>query len=54
MPHRQKASNMRGEKEEEVPVGLVENDHLVASWREAHRLARKSFDRLAHDIDAPV
>lgn len=43
-----------GTQRKEVPVGFVEDDDLVAPRREIYRLARESFDGLAHDIDAPM
>lgn len=37
-----------------MPVGLIENDDLVSSWRQSHLFLCKHFYFISHHIYAPV
>ena len=36
------------------PVGLVQDDHLVAPWRQRHLRLRELLYGVSHHVDAPV
>lgn len=46
--------NIKGQRQDKIklPVGFIQNDQLMSTLREGHLFLRKTFDAVAHNVNA--